>query len=241
MNQKEKLSDRIAEQLITLVSSEFKEGDKLPTEPELAALFSVSRITIREAVGKLATYGILEVKQGDGTFVKSLSPSSFMKPIIPMLKLSNAGLIDIFEVRLLLECKAAEDAATHVTKEELIVLKENVDRMNEAAMKNDMDLYNSLDVMFHMLIAKASHNQVLYTIDEILMDLIRETIRKTCTDLQQVMCSIIFHNKIFQAISNHEAKAAYDAMHEHVINAMDFIKQESSNILERAPQLEMSE
>ncbi len=230
MQQKEKLSEKIAEQLLRLVSTEFREGDKLPAEPELSSLFGVSRITVREAVGKLVTYGILEVRQGDGTFVKSLSPSSFMKPILPMLKLSNAGIVDIFEVRLLLECKAAEDAAVHATDEELSELRENIDRMNAAAMANDMDLYNDLDVRFHMLIAKISHNKVLYTIDELLTDLISETIRKTCSESQQVICSIIFHNRIFQAISEHEPKNAYDAMHEHVAGAMEFIKQSTISL-----------
>ena len=230
MQAKEKLSDKIAEQLLALVSSDYNPGDKLPCESELATHFDVSRITIREAVSKLAVYGILEVRQGDGTIVKSLSPSSFMKPILPMLRLSNTGLMDIFEVRLLLECKAAEKAAEYATEEELDEIRKNLEKMNEAAINNDMDLYNDLDVTFHMLIAKACHNQVIYTIDELLMDLIRETIRKTCMYNQQVISSVIYHNKIFQAMSHHDSKAAYDAMHEHVSGAMNFLKQEENQL-----------
>lgn len=67
------LSDRVAEELQAMIrSGEYKPGDKLPTEGELMEKFSVSRITVREAVRKLRTMGLVEVRQGDGTFVKEL-------------------------------------------------------------------------------------------------------------------------------------------------------------------------
>lgn len=149
---KTRLSDQVAQELQNMIADEtYKVGQKLPVENELAQMFSVSRVTVREAVRKLSVMGILDVRQGGGTFVKCLTPESFMTPVLPMLALDKKNLNDIFEVRILIECKSAELAAQNITDAQLEKLKRLLDKMDACALQEDLDTYNQYDTKFHHL------------------------------------------------------------------------------------------
>ena len=158
---KVRLADRVASDIQSMIFDKYQPGDKLPVENELAQLFSVSRVTVREAIKQLNTLGIVDVRQGDGTFVKQLSPASFMRPMLPMLTLSNVDLEDIFEARILIEGHAAECAAKLATDEEILRLKSTLDEMEQVAITGEILSYNECDVRFHNEIACYIHNQVI--------------------------------------------------------------------------------
>ena len=224
--QKQRLSDIVTEKLSTLIKNEYHEGSKIPTEDQLAKMFSVSRITVREAVSNLKTRGILEVRQGDGTYVKVLSPSALMQPIIPILALKNVDLEKIYEVRILIEVKAASICAKIGLSEENDKLIEDLmEQMNQRAMSKDIFEYNKLDLTFHKTIVRCCDNEILYTINEMLLDLIEETIQKTCVKLEHVVDSLIYHNKIFSAIRDRNPELAAKAMTEHIEGGLKFIRE----------------
>lgn len=219
---KVRLADQVTSDLQAMIFNKYSPGDRLPVENELAQLFSVSRITIREAISKLSTIGIIDVRQGDGTFVKRLSPASFMQPMLPMLALSDVDLADVFDVRLLIESRAAELAAERITEEEQKKLQNTFDIMEQAALSNEIRKYNELDVQFHKEIAAISGNQVIAVICELITEMIRESIFYSCHIPSHIMNSVIYHNRIYNAIKDHNAPLAAQMMREHLRGGLAF-------------------
>lgn len=98
---KVRLVDQVVAKIQEMISQKiYRPSEKLPVENELAEMFSVSRVTIREAFVKLSMIDIVDIRQGDGTFVKSVSPESFMKPLLTMLILDKKNLTDIYVTRI---------------------------------------------------------------------------------------------------------------------------------------------
>lgn len=218
-----KLSDQVAEQLQTMIrSGEYKEGDKLPTEGVLAERFAVSRITVREAVSKLRAMDIIEVRQGEGTFVKNLTPASFMKPLFSMLSLDRKNFRDIFEVRIMIECKAAELAALRADEEALETLGRMLEQMDQCIMDNALEQYNELDARFHYEILKSSGNQILIAFGDMSMTMIRESISAGIALPNALANSIILHKRIYDAVRGRNAAEAVAFMKQHLEGAASY-------------------
>ncbi len=219
-----KLSDQVANEIQNMIlNNDFQAGDKLPVENELAKMFSVSRITVREAISKLSLTGIIDVRQGEGTFVKKLGPESFMKPLLPMLMMGKKDMQDVLEVRLLIECKNAQLAAKNATPAELAKVKACLEKMEQCAMEGDLAQYNRYDAKFHYLVAKCSHNQVLVTIQELLMDMVTSSIEVTIQPPNALATSILLHRKIYEALRNHDQQAAFEFMQQHIGGAAGYV------------------
>ena len=219
------LSDRVAEELQTMIrSAEYKPGDKLPTEGELMEKFSVSRITVREAVRKLRTMGLLEVRQGDGTFVKELTPNSFMKPLLSMLSLDKKNLRDVFEVRLVIECKAAELAAQRTTGEQLEKMRQHLSGMEQSIAAGNPEQYNEQDMLFHYAILQSSGNQIITAIGDMIVSMIRDSIRASISPPNALENSIAMHKKIYNAIAQRDPASAVAAMQQHLEGGASYIE-----------------
>ena len=219
------LSDRVAAELQAMIrSGEYKPGDKLPTESELMEHFSVSRITVREAVRKLRTMNLLEVRQGDGTFVKELTPNSFMKPLLSMLSLDKENLRDVFEVRLVVECKAAELAAQRATPEQLENMRQLLQGMEESIAAGAPEQYNEKDMLFHYEIMKSSGNRIIAAIGDMIVSMIRESISASISPPNALENSIRFHKKIYQAIADQDPAGAVSTMQQHLEGGASYIE-----------------
>lgn len=219
------LSDRVAEELQAMIrSAEYKPGDKLPTEGELMEKFSVSRITVREAVRKLRTMGLVEVRQGDGTFVKELTPNSFMKPLLSMLSLDKKNLRDVFEVRLVIECKAAELAARRATGEQLEKMRQHLSGMEQSIAAGNPEQYNEQDMLFHYAILQSSGNQIITAIGDMIVSMIRDSIRASISPPNALENSIAMHKKIYSAIAQKDPTGAVAAMQQHLEGGASYIE-----------------
>src|SRR5438270_11562832 len=148
--------DKIRERI---VSGAWGPGDRLPKESELAAELGLSRNSLREAVRALSQLRVLEVRQGDGTYVSSLEPDQLLKStrFISHLLLGETE-IELYEVRRILEAAAAALAAGRIDVQEKAELAQILDRMREAS--NVEELVEA-DVAFHAVIAGAAGNTVL--------------------------------------------------------------------------------
>jgi GntR family transcriptional regulator, transcriptional repressor for pyruvate dehydrogenase complex len=148
--------DKIRERI---VSGAWGPGDRLPRESELAAELGLSRNSLREAVRALSQLRVLEVRQGDGTYVSSLEPGLLLEStgFISHLLLGDTE-IELYEVRRILEAAAAALAAGRIDAHGKHELAESLDRMREA--RNVEELVEA-DVDFHAVIAKAAGNAVL--------------------------------------------------------------------------------
>ena len=142
-----------------IVSGSWGPGDRLPKESELAAQLGLSRNSLREAVRALSQLRVLEVRQGDGTYVSSLEPDLLLEStgFISHLLLGDTAL-DLYEVRRILEAAAASLAAARIDDEGKRELGESLDRMRQA---EGVEGLVEADVAFHAVIAKAAGNTVL--------------------------------------------------------------------------------
>lgn len=226
-----RLSDQVAEQLRTMIAEkQYLPGEKLPTESSLASLFGVSRITVREAVRRLDIMGIVEVRQGAGTFVRRITPNAYIKTLLPMLSMDNNSLKDIFEIRQVIECKSAELAALHATADDLAQIRKALAKMPAAARSGKLRHYNELDVQFHYAVAKCTHNQILITIQELLSDLVEGSISMGLTPLNALEHSVIFHRKIYEAIQKGDSTSAAGLMNAHIEGGVNY----ASSVMESA-------
>lgn len=157
--QKKSLAEEVAEQLQKQIKEgKLKEGDKLPIEPELMKIFGVGRSTIREAVKMLLNRGYLSVQQGRGTFVKSQIPTneSFEQ------RLQQADIQDLYDVRKILEIAIAERAALHRTEQDLKDIQKIIIERKTSAKSNLLEECIDADIHFHVAVAKATHNEILF-------------------------------------------------------------------------------
>jgi DNA-binding FadR family transcriptional regulator len=148
--------DKIRERI---VSGDWRPGDRLPKESELAAELGLSRSSLREAVRALSQLRVLEVRQGDGTYVSSLEPDLLLEStgFVSHLLLGDTA-VDLYEVRRILEAAAAGLAAARIDDQESQGLQLSLERMRAA---HGVEELVEADVAFHAVIAKAAGNSVL--------------------------------------------------------------------------------
>ena len=162
----------------------WKEGEKLPSEGEFAELFGVNRLSVRMALQKLSTLGIVETRVGEGSFVRSFS----LKPIFEEVALfyDEEKLAEVRQLRYLLESDSLRIAVRSASEEEKTLLKEAQDHYDEMAVDffadiNDEERLHALveaDFMFHCCIIQMSHNSLYEDIYHMVGLLIRGHIKQ---------------------------------------------------------------
>ena len=153
------LTDTVAQMLEESIhAGEFKPGERLPTESELAERLGVSRPVVREAIAQLKSDGYVQTRQGAGAFVP-LAPGMASFKLGPHEQLGADELRHIFELRLGVEVSAAELAASRRTKGDIDAIQAALDRVDNA-IRNSED-GTEADDAFHRAIAAATHNPYL--------------------------------------------------------------------------------
>ncbi|MGA1847463.1 FadR/GntR family transcriptional regulator [Deferribacter abyssi] len=222
-----RISDEIFEQIKQLIiEGVLKPGDKLPPERELAAQMGVSRPTLREAINKLEAKGFLEQVQGGGTYVKSLGDTALDNAFEEYAKKKDA-ILEIMEVRKILETWAAYTAAERITEDELKQLEQYLNEM-EVALKDGQIGYDS-DADFHSIISYATKNIFLIHI----MNTIYQWIEKISFEVRKRLYNDYYkhdllykqHKAIFVAIKNQDPLEAYNAMLNHMNYVLEKVKE----------------
>ncbi|MDR1060484.1 MAG: GntR family transcriptional regulator [Clostridiales bacterium] len=125
-----RVGDQVHAQLVEqLLRGAWKPGDRLPSENGLALMFGVSRVTVRQALQKMVAQGLVETRQGDGTFVRSYAPALSMNNVMPAAVLSDNSLADALEFRRIIEAPTAALAVKKATDEDIRRLGDIYDRM----------------------------------------------------------------------------------------------------------------
>src|SRR5688572_25096265 len=192
-------------------------GDRLPPERDLAKLLGVSRPTLRAGIRSLATVGILQSKQGAGTFVAEAEESPTLDSGALRLLSALHGFTsdEMFEARLALEMSIAALAAERADSEQMAQLAEEIAGMYSSLERPEQYLVH--DMQFHQTIAAASGNRILTAlmnmVARILFDYRSKTVKRA-TDLKD---SAEQHHSIYRAIREHDPEAARQAMRVHLI------------------------
>ncbi|MEU7643713.1 FadR/GntR family transcriptional regulator [Streptomyces huasconensis] len=171
------LSEQVIAELRNQISSgEWPVGSRIPTEPELVEQLGVARNTVREAVRALAHNGLLDIRQGSGTFVIATSELAG----VMHRRFADADPRHIAELRSTLESSAARLAAERRTERDLKQLDGLLARREQAWAAGDAEDFVTADATFHMAVVAASHNDVMTALyadlGEVLRDWLREDI-----------------------------------------------------------------
>lgn len=140
-------------------SGELKPGDRLPTEREMSLMFGVGRSSIREAVKGLVLSGYLASAQGKGTFVRKNLPAMDLTLDDLRNVLAAERIVALMELRIILECKAAELAAQRANADDIRRIYDVLERMQ--ACRKDIKKFYRPDFDFHVAVAEASHNEMI--------------------------------------------------------------------------------
>ncbi len=168
------LVDLVIAQLRTQITSgEWPVGSRIPTEPELVELLGVARNTVREAVRALAHNGLLDIRQGSGTYVLATSELAG----VMQRRFADSDRDQLAEVRGVLEAAAARLAARRRTERDLSQLDKALDRRERAWESGDAGAFVDADTSLHLAVVASAHNEVLTEmyadLGEVLRDLIR--------------------------------------------------------------------
>lgn len=196
---------------------ELSSGDRLPPERDLAKLLGVSRPTLRAGIRSLTAVGVLQSKQGAGTFVAeaSESPTLDSSPLKMMAALHGFTSDEMFEARLALEMSIAGKAAERATPEQIMVMSEEIAGMY--ASIDDPGQYLVHDMRFHQTIAAASNNRILTSLMNMVATILFDSRSKTVHRALDLKDSAEQHRAIYRAIRERDQLAAEQAMHDHLI------------------------
>ena len=212
--------DYVVEQLKErIVSGAYKSGDQLPPEGALCELFGVSRITVREALKKLNMMGLVEIKQGKGTFVKTVDLGLFMKPLFQLIDFEEIDVEAIYTAREYIEGGAAYLAASARTDFELAVLRNLLQRIRQCLIDQELVKLYECDQAFHMEVAKASHNPILVSVLQPLEEIDTACVKRFDKYLVSIENCYKEHYDIFKAIEEQDPEAARRAMVAHARNS----------------------
>jgi GntR family transcriptional repressor for pyruvate dehydrogenase complex len=215
-----RLSDKVADLMReTIIQRQMAPGTPLPSERELGEQFGVSRTVIREAVRALAAKGIVEVRTGSGLRVASVDEATALESLTWYIRGGQIEYSDVHEVRSAIEVEMAGLAAERRSDDQLRALQDAHKRFQ--AVLNDLEGATLADVEFHALIAKATQNELfsalLGSIGEALIEVRRETLA-----VGSGKKTVAAHAKILAAIKRGDARAAREAMREHLNTVREF-------------------
>jgi GntR family transcriptional repressor for pyruvate dehydrogenase complex len=206
-----------------LLSGEIKPGSKIPSERQLAEALGVGRSALREAIKSLSLLGLLDVRQGDGTYL-SRSGSDLLPRVIEWgLLLEEPRILDLLEARSELEIVVAGLAAQRASAEAVQSLVSGLEAMRAAG--DDVESYVEADIAFHLLVAKASGNDVLANILTSMRSLLRVWAARVLHHAGETETSLPMHIPIVDAIEAGDPDAARNAMRAHMERANKRLKE----------------
>ncbi|WP_426414884.1 FCD domain-containing protein [Aestuariirhabdus sp. LZHN29] len=216
-----KLSDKIVEKLETLIlQGSIKAGERLPPERELAKEFGVSRPSLREAIQKLGARGLVRSRQGGGTYVVDNIGTSFSDPLLALLDSHPEVHFDLLEYRHTIEGDCAYYAAMRATDEDKLRIRDAYEELQRSYEEEELEREAAADARFHLSIAEASHNMVLFHTVKGLFDLLKHNVitniggmygrRETRYNLKKQ------HDALFDAVIASDPDRAREAIQVHL-------------------------
>jgi len=225
--QQQKIYEQIVEQIrVMITEGNLKPGDRLPAERVLAENLNVSRASLREALSALHLLGLLEIKSGEGTYIKQSDVNSIIQPLALLLMMERDTIFEILEVRKGLEVEAAGLAAINATDDDFRNMTDIIDEMERALQTSNLG--EVADWKLHFAIAQASRNSLLLRLMNTISDTMRKTIKINREQLfkKKGNPQILFkqHLAVVEAIQNRNVEMARQKMYEHLSFAEEEMK-----------------
>lgn len=185
-----------------ITSGAWAVGQRLPTEPELAADLGISRNTVREAMRVLAFSGLVEVRQGDGSYLKTASD-----PLSAVQALSSCGLEHAREARHLLEAEAIGLAAQRRTEQDLIGLREAL-HDSGSHFHGELGDYIRCDLVFHQRLVDAAHNPALSELYRYFSSVVAMKLEQSMSHTPRNQAVFDLHIAILDAVERQDPERA---------------------------------
>ena len=227
------LTDEAIEKIKAMIlNGSLRPGERLPKEAELAEDLGLSRNSLREAVRALSLIRVLDVRQGDGTYVTSLEPSLLLEAIGFVVDFHRDDtVLEFLEVRRILEPAAAALAAQRMTEADIVKLREI---FGQLTMDTSVEALVQHDIEFHRLIAAGSGNTVLCSlIDGISGPTTRARIWRGLTQEGAVTRTQEQHLAILEAIAARRPEVAHSWATVHVAGVEEWLRQALQTSLEQ--------
>lgn len=218
-----------------IFSGQLVPGQRLPRESDLAARLGLSRNSLREAVRALAFVRILDVRQGDGTYVASLGAASLLEPLAFIVDLhDDASVLELLDVRRIFEPAASARAALLMDDADIDELGHLLSR---AIPDSSVEELTAIDIEFHRKIVAGCKNSVLSLLIESLSGPTRRAglWRRSLTQEGALMRTLSEHRAIFDAIRNHDPELASAWAAVHIAGVEEWLRSELSGTDLHAP------
>lgn len=226
-NKAQSMAAQTADLLIEYITTnQMLPGDRMPTEAELIEKMGVSRSTIRETIRILSARNILEIRQGSGAYISPRRGVPDDPLGLTFIYDADQLAIDLLDVRVMIEPKAAMLAAMNATEEQCRKLRDQC-TLVEKLIQSNAD-YEKEDVKLHTMICEASGNRILINLSYILTSSVRKTIVATSDSLKDSN-TYIYHRKTVEAIARHDPISAENSMICHVGALREFIVSKIKN------------
>lgn len=211
-------SEQIFEQLAENIrNGSWGDGQRIPSESELSKAFHASRVTVRQALAKLTTLGLIEVRVGEGSFVKSLEPGMYLKQMIPIMYLGQESTKEVLEFRIVTEVETAGLAAERITERDIIRLERSLGRMRFCV--EDIERYVKEDLHFHMIITRSTGNSLAIQLNYNLREILLETV-KSLTRALGAENGLKYHQMLIDAFRMRNTVRTKEVMREHLEQAL---------------------
>ncbi|HET9520910.1 MAG TPA: FadR/GntR family transcriptional regulator [Candidatus Limnocylindrales bacterium] len=209
------LPEEIANRLLQQIrEQELRPGDKLPAERNLAEMMQVSRPVVREALRALALMRVVDIRQGDGTYITSLEPRQLIAHLDFVFSKDSVALVQLLEARRVIESGNVRLAALRVTASDLAELETLVATLEGAI--DDPERFSELDIELHIAVCAAAGNFLLLQFMNIISTLGRVS-RERTGGLREVREAAMHdHRLLLEALRAHDPGAAERAMRTHL-------------------------
>lgn len=218
------VTDEAIERLKTMIiSGQLRPGDRLPREADLATTLGLSRNSLREAVRALSLMRILDVRQGDGTYVSSLAPESLLEALTFVVEFHHDdSVLELLEVRRILEPAATSRAAARMADEEFDELGELLARADDHSPVQDLV---DVDTEFHRRIALGSGNAMLASmIESVAGPTHRARVWRGLTQLGALTRTLDEHQTILAALRRRDPELAAIRATVHISGVEEWLR-----------------
>lgn len=214
------LSEKIAQSILdAIISGKIRQQDPFPSQYQLGQLFGVSRTVIREATQILVSKGILEVKHGKRITILPPSHDQITESVSLAFLRKNISLIEVLELRKVLEVEIVAFAALKAEESDIESLKLHIETMKEHLTEEIG--YVDADVVFHKAIFMAAKKPAFELVLNSLNDYLFESRRKSYRGPLNTMRAVDSHQQILEAIEERDPEKAQAAMRKHLENTLE--------------------
>jgi GntR family transcriptional regulator, transcriptional repressor for pyruvate dehydrogenase complex len=201
-----------------ILTRRLRPGDRIPSEFELTRTLSTSRGSIREAIKILSSFGVLEIRRGDGTFVSKSPSRRLFDHLVFQMILGDADKRMLKELRELIEIGIIKLVLANAGAEDIAAIERELERMAAKVAEKEWDPHTltQLDLAFHRAVGKATKNELIQRIYDFTLKLFAPSIEETHRNERKGLNALRSHRRIMKGLQARDEAATVAAVRESI-------------------------